>query len=243
MKGKAKVLITFDDGLSTHYDAAGALTERGLRGAFGVVSARIGEPGFMNQEQLSGLESYGHFICSHSRDHLWLGRTADKTGKTISSRREVTADLVAGKKDLTELGFDGDFLILTYGTENAEGSNHLRELLGYFRWIRLTRGSPVPNEPYNWLELGFRRIYPGDYRGRMVGISAVGDSVHPGEVRRVLIDAHDVGGLAVVAYHHVTSVTGSGQDITWKQFMTDLNFMKAMKDDGALECVLPRDVL
>lgn len=64
------VVISFDDGdMSCHTMAAPILERHGLRGTFFVVTRWIGQPGFMDADQLRDLVRRGHSVCSHSRTH------------------------------------------------------------------------------------------------------------------------------------------------------------------------------
>jgi len=64
------VVVSFDDGDSScHTIAAPVLERHGLRGHFFVVTEWIGQPGFMDADQLRDLVSRGHGVHSHSRTH------------------------------------------------------------------------------------------------------------------------------------------------------------------------------
>lgn len=64
------VLLTFDDGgITAHEPTASMLEARGWRGHFFVVTARVGQPGFMSREQIVDLHRRGHHIGSHSHTH------------------------------------------------------------------------------------------------------------------------------------------------------------------------------
>ncbi|MBX3062031.1 MAG: polysaccharide deacetylase family protein [Anaerolineae bacterium] len=64
------VLLTFDDGgISAYTQIAPLLESHGWRGHFFITTARIGEPTFMNADQIRELASRGHVIGSHSHTH------------------------------------------------------------------------------------------------------------------------------------------------------------------------------
>lgn len=64
------VLLTFDDGgISAYTQIAPLLEAHGWRGHFFITSARIGDPTFVNAEQIRELVSRGHIIGSHSHTH------------------------------------------------------------------------------------------------------------------------------------------------------------------------------
>jgi len=251
---RAKVLITFDDGLYSHRMAAEALTNRGLKGAFAVITSRVGQPGALTGLDVLNMAHQGHFICNHSACHKWAGRGEPKPGRKAYPRAGITKDYLEGmrwgrklaKSDSVPANIRAsirmDYLCVPYGTANVFGPEHLRELLGHFRWIRLTVGAPNPTDKVGWIAEGGKRIYPGDYRGPVIGISAAADARYPDRIKETLGTAIKVGGLAVLLYHDVAHVLGRGQDITWEQFESDLDFMKEQKEAGLLESVLPPDV-
>lgn len=64
------LFLTFDDGgVSAHSHIAPMLEERGWRGHFFITTDRIGEPGFLDAEQIRELARRGHVIGSHSCSH------------------------------------------------------------------------------------------------------------------------------------------------------------------------------
>ena len=64
------VFLTFDDGGASAYTSiAGALESRGWRGHFFVTTNYLGDPSFVNREQVKELRRRGHVIGSHSCSH------------------------------------------------------------------------------------------------------------------------------------------------------------------------------
>lgn len=61
--------ITFDDGGSSAAIAGAALTRRGWAAHFFVVTAMVGQPGFLDWEGVRRLVAEGHLIGSHSDTH------------------------------------------------------------------------------------------------------------------------------------------------------------------------------
>ena len=253
----AKVLITFDDGMACHRWAADYLTySGGLRGTFGLVTSKVDHEGFLDRKQILDMLAEGHFICNHSARHLWSGTGEAKPGRDAVDRAGITADLLAGRDWFKEVlpkgpaasadnleNARGDYLLVPYGTNNLSGPEHLRELLGYFKWIRMTTGGPTPGDAGSWNPEGNKRIYPRGYRGRTVGVTVCGDARHPGEVRNVLDGAMRTGGLVVICYHSVCSVTGSGMDIMEEQFLDDVDYMAGLVKMERLVSVIPTDII
>jgi peptidoglycan/xylan/chitin deacetylase (PgdA/CDA1 family) len=68
--GITPVYLTFDDGgASAHEPIASLLEQHGWRGHFFVVTARVGQPGFLTPEQICDLARRGHHVGSHSHSH------------------------------------------------------------------------------------------------------------------------------------------------------------------------------
>ena len=68
--GTESLLLTFDDGgLSAATVIAGELERRGWRGHFFITVDYIGQPGFVDREQIRELARRGHGIGSHSCSH------------------------------------------------------------------------------------------------------------------------------------------------------------------------------
>ena len=90
------VVVSFDDGdLSCHTTAAPILERHGLRGTFFVVTRWIGQPGFMDADQLRDLVRRGHAVHSHSRSHPRLSSltTADIDDELLGSKADLEAIL------------------------------------------------------------------------------------------------------------------------------------------------------
>ena len=90
--GSVPVVLSFDDGdVSCHTTAAPLLERHGLRGQFFVVTRWIGQPGFMNAEQLRDLATRGHGVHSHSRTHPRLSAlsTADMDDELQGSKADL----------------------------------------------------------------------------------------------------------------------------------------------------------
>lgn len=67
--------ITFDDGYADAYDSALPILQRyGFTATFYVVNSFIGQPAYMNLEQLAVLRDAGMEIGAHTIDHLMLTR-------------------------------------------------------------------------------------------------------------------------------------------------------------------------
>jgi peptidoglycan/xylan/chitin deacetylase (PgdA/CDA1 family) len=90
------VVISFDDGdVSCHTMAAPILERHGLRGSFFVVTRWIGQPGFMDAEQLRDLVRRGHSVFSHSRTHPRLPSltASDLDDELFGSKADLEAIL------------------------------------------------------------------------------------------------------------------------------------------------------
>lgn len=73
------ILLTFDDGLASHYDlAAPALRRRSLRAIFFVSTALVGHEDHMAWTHLKDLVRHGFEIGSHGARHIPLSRLSPK---------------------------------------------------------------------------------------------------------------------------------------------------------------------
>jgi len=91
--------ITFDDGgISAWENAAGLLESKGWRGHFFITTARIGQPGFLDQKQILDLHNRGHVIGSHSHTHpprlsaLSEKEIASEWHTSLNILREITGE-------------------------------------------------------------------------------------------------------------------------------------------------------
>lgn len=63
------VLLTFDDGGRSAMHAADALSRRGWRGHFFVITGRLGERTFLTAADVRELHAHGHVVGSHTHTH------------------------------------------------------------------------------------------------------------------------------------------------------------------------------
>lgn len=92
---ESRVMLTFDDGGASSPWIAKQLENRGWRGAFFVVTSRIGTPGFMDAPAIRKLAADGHEIGSHSHTHpAFMARL---------SRSELEMEWRISRQRLTEL--------------------------------------------------------------------------------------------------------------------------------------------
>lgn len=67
------VCLTFDDGFADNYTQAFPLLKKyGFKATMFVSSDLIGQPGYMNWEELKTMQDYGIVIGSHTRRHKYL---------------------------------------------------------------------------------------------------------------------------------------------------------------------------
>jgi len=243
-----QVLITFDDGMTIHKEAADVLQKHNLRGTFGV-TGRMNEPGHLTEGNLKDMAEAGHFICNHSWHHLWSGVGADKPGLSPAGEGDdletaLTADLDCMKDRLNALGHHGDYVLLPFGTSNMIGPGHYRKLLdaGY-KWIRLTIGTPLSPANGDWTMDGGKRFFPHGWNRPLIGITVAADSRRPMEIIHKLNEAAKLGVLCVLAYHNVASTVGEEQSITWEQFNTDMNHLADLVRKEQLTVVSPDELI
>jgi len=240
-----QIMIVFDDGLYEHSRwAVGPLANNDLLAAFAIVTSKVGRPGFADEDGLLDLLSAGHAVINHSAEHLWLGQGQPKDGLASVPQDRITADILAAREWLNSRGYLGDYVAVPFGTQNISGLEHANELFkAGVKWMRLTVGAPVPEKSGGWTGAGGKRLYPRDYPGGLIGVTAAGDTRWPDGVMEAARNAAELGRLAVVVYHSVTSVVGEGMSITWERFLSDLDGIGALVREGKLECVLPQQLV
>jgi peptidoglycan/xylan/chitin deacetylase (PgdA/CDA1 family) len=92
--GRDGVLITFDDGNSSDVQQAlPALLRRGLTATFFVVAGRIGEPGFLSEDDVRLLAAEGMTIGSHGMQHRSWRNLGDEQleEELVVARRRLEA--------------------------------------------------------------------------------------------------------------------------------------------------------
>ena len=236
---QGQVLITFDDGLLCHTDAAIELKHRKLKGTFGIVTSKVNEVGFLSLAALNEMSYQGHFICNHSHEHLWSGVGATKPGISANTQEKITKDYTNAREWLNKLGFNGDYLLVPFGTTNINGPAHMDSLLKIFKWIRVTIGAALPLQLGGWTIDGGKRLYPKNYSSPLIGISAAADARMPGDVEEKVKNASDCGSLVVLLYHSVCDIVGETQNVTWKRFISDLDFIEKQVNKGHIQCITP----
>jgi peptidoglycan/xylan/chitin deacetylase (PgdA/CDA1 family) len=93
---RGDVRLTFDDAnRSDHEIALPELVARGLRATFFVVAGRIGQPGFLAEQQLRELSDAGMSIQSHGMRHRCWRRLDDASRREeLVTARDMIEDMV-----------------------------------------------------------------------------------------------------------------------------------------------------
>ncbi len=91
---KKSIMLTFDDGRKSHYEAASLLHQRGMVGVFYINSASIGTPEHLTRSQIIEMSRMGMEIGSHTVTHPDLRRL---------SRARLLVELATSKKQLQRL--------------------------------------------------------------------------------------------------------------------------------------------
>ena len=239
-------MITFDDGMRSQLIAAEYMDKKNIHGVFGITTRQLETPlnnPIINDVEVIDLVMSGHVVVGHSHDHLWSGSGQPKPGRSIHPQKELVADCLKGKAKLAEVtnepNIKSDMLILPYGTSNVLGSDHLKQLMQDFSWIRMTTGYPTGYADEPWSPAGGKRLYPHGYNKQLIGISAAADCRRPDRVIDCIQSAVKLKKMAVVCYHDVCHIHGNGQDIMWEQFTRDMGCIESLMLQDQLEIVLP----
>jgi peptidoglycan/xylan/chitin deacetylase (PgdA/CDA1 family) len=120
------VILTFDDGLVSHYDLAfPALLEHALTATFFVTTSLVESPGYVTWSQLREMSAAGMTIGSHGREHI------DYTGlPPVSAEGELRSSRMALED---HLGKPASSFSAPYGFLN-DSLTRAAQRAG-FRWI------------------------------------------------------------------------------------------------------------
>ena len=106
--GRARqYVLTFDDGNISDYEVALPILQRHRVGAvFFIVSSWIGQPGFMNWEQVRELHRAGMQIGSHSATHPYLPKLSKSAlCEELIRSREIIEDQIGARVDTFAIPF------------------------------------------------------------------------------------------------------------------------------------------
>lgn len=107
------VSLNFDDGFLSAYEIAfPILEEAGMRGTLYLISRHMEPPLYMTRAQALDIQSRGHEIGAHTREHVRL------SGLTYS---EIQDEVIGSKEDLEKMGFRGvDTFAYPFGDYNQD---------------------------------------------------------------------------------------------------------------------------
>lgn len=107
--GDAPAAISFDDGNASDLSiAAPMLAERGLTGAFFVLSGRLGLPGALDEGDVRALAAAGMEIGSHGVDHRDWRRLSDaELDREIEDCRARLAQILGRRPEAVAIPFGG----------------------------------------------------------------------------------------------------------------------------------------
>ena len=173
------VSLTFDDGDADNFAVAPLLEQYGLRATWYIPSGLVGQPGYMNWDQLRALADGGNEIGGHSLDHINVG---DLHGAEL--KHQVCDD----RSNLLEHGFDPLSFAYPYGGISDEAKTVVREC-GYLDARTIASGpESLPAEdayalralPYVVTDTNFAKLQ-----------------------RYVTGTRQDAGGWVILVFHHV----------------------------------------
>ncbi len=119
-----KVVFTFDDGFTEHYDIVAPILEKyGFRGSFNVVVGSVGRPKHMTWDQLRDLDRRGHAIENHTMTHPNMVALAE-SNDTARIERELT---LARDEIASAIGRAPTFVCLPYSRSNAAVDMAIRD--------------------------------------------------------------------------------------------------------------------
>src|SRR3989442_2903942 len=109
------VLLTFDDGYSDAFtDAFPVLLKYGFGGSFSIVTGFVGQPGYVNWDQIKQMAGSQMEMMSHTVNHADLNRSPDAV---------VRYELITSKRALEEaLGKPVPFLVYPSGEPFFRGT-------------------------------------------------------------------------------------------------------------------------
>jgi len=107
------VVLTFDDGLASHYEIVfPSLLREGMEADFFINPATIGKTGYLSWKQIAAMQRYGMSFYSHGQEHVDLTRLPLET---------LRHHLRLSKQSLEDhLGCTVDFLAAPYGLLNNQ---------------------------------------------------------------------------------------------------------------------------
>ncbi len=96
------VVLTFDDGLASHYEhVLPALLEDGREATFFVTTALVDSPGYLTWKQLREMSAAGMTIGSHGREHIDYSGVPAATAERELRRSRMELEDNLGKPALT----------------------------------------------------------------------------------------------------------------------------------------------
>lgn len=107
-RGHRPIVLTFDDGRASDYEAAfPVLVETGARAEFFVNTATVGTPGFLSWAQIAEMQQAGMAFQSHAHEHVDLRQLGP----------QALAEQLGGSRRRLEdrLGAAVEFLAAPYG--------------------------------------------------------------------------------------------------------------------------------
>jgi len=135
-----RLMITFDDGLKSHYQAAQKLEKYGFTGWFFVPSGLVGKTGYLNWDQIKEM-SKKHVIGSHTMNHT-------RMNKHFSSKK-LEMEIIDSKKILEKNLGPIDSFCWVGGELRTYTRPAAKLVRKHYRYGFQTCASPIRNNPYH----------------------------------------------------------------------------------------------
>ncbi len=132
-KENKAILITFDDGHKSNYDAAKILSDYGLKGYFYLVKdfSLHNDDEYLNEREIREISNMGHTLAVHGKDHIWW---------TLKSENILFKELQETKNWIENI--TGKAVITCAppgGVINIKTANFLQQQMPEYQYIRTVK--------------------------------------------------------------------------------------------------------
>ena len=221
---KAAVSVTFEHAFSNQLTAIDA-NMSDMNATIAVIAQRVGNSGYMTQQQLLDLQNRGFEIASHSETH--------KNISTSTPPDQLYYETVQSKFDLEKMGFKVTGFIPPLNKETIQSFALIKQ---YYGWTEFF--SPITNSTYHpeyisLQELDYSKQHFGIYNEPVWGVGH-GDDLRTFTDVKTKIDYAIANKLWIaIKFHEIVTTTGT-YDTSPTIFHDIIQYIRDQKSAGNL---------
>ena len=221
---KAAVSVTFEHAFSNQLTAINA-NMSDMNATIAVITQRVGNSGYMTQQQLLDLQNRGFEIASHSETH--------KNISTSTPPDQLYYETVESKFDLEQMGFKVTGFVPPLNKETIQSFALIQKYYGWTEFFNPITNSTYHPEYSSLQDLNYSKQHFGIYNEPIWGVGHGDDLKNFSDVKAKIDYAIANKLWVALKFHEIVTTTGT-YDTSPTIFHDIIQYIRDQKSAGNL---------